>query len=40
MKCIINIGRESIGEPDFEITDASVGAIGGISVPNKNYSKH
>lgn len=37
MKCIINIAEETIGEADFELTDVSMGTIGGIFIPNENY---
>lgn len=37
MKCIINIAEETIGEADFELTDVSIGTIGGLFIPNENY---
>lgn len=40
MKCTINIGEETIGEADFEVTDASMGAIRGLFIPHENYSKY
>lgn len=40
MKCIINIGDETIGEGDFEVIDDSMGAIGGLFIPNENYTKY
>jgi hypothetical protein len=40
MKCIINIAEETIGEADFEVTDVSMGTIGGLFIPNENYSKY
>ena len=39
MRCIVNIGDETIGEGDFEITDDAMGAIGGLFFPNENYIK-
>ena len=37
MKCIINIGDETIGECDLKVIDDFMGAIGGLFIPYENY---
>ena len=40
MKCFVSIDVEKIGEADLVVTDESMGAIGGIFIPNGAYLKY
>jgi len=40
MKCFMFIDVEKIGEADLVVTDESMGAIGGIFIPNGAYLKY